>query len=122
MVYDREAIRLRDPHAQSNFLKPLRRKNMNKFLIPTIRRTCLLLLLPLGHFCSSISYDGSGSKVLGEDQSEFRDKSPSSYFLDETCQFHFIFSDSNFSDATIEQSIELCNLDLNDYFFNYTPN
>ncbi|KAL1313247.1 hypothetical protein AAHE18_16G098900 [Arachis hypogaea] len=145
MVYDREAIRLRGSHAQTNFLKPPKEEeyeqvfdtnNMKNMPSPTSPTSVLLF-----------QSDGSGSKVLGEDQSEFRDESPSSYFqdalfldspsldfclsdfetpppifLDETCLPHFIFSDSNFSDATIEQSIELCNLDVDDYFCSHTPN
>ncbi|XP_015968403.1 ethylene-responsive transcription factor 11-like [Arachis duranensis] len=144
MVYDREAIRLRGSHAQTNFLKPPKEEeydeqvfdinNMKNMPSPTSPTSPTSVLL--------FKSDGSGSKVSGEDQSEFRDESPSSsyfqdalfldspsidfclsdfetpppIFLDETCLPHLIFSDSNFSDATIDQSIELCNFDLDDYF------
>ncbi|MED6220661.1 hypothetical protein PIB30_046943, partial [Stylosanthes scabra] len=156
MVYDREAIRLRGPHAQTNFLKPPKIEdhvegfdcNFFEGMEDNSVRGC-------GHDLPSptsptsvlvFQSHGSRNKVLEEERkpkdessSKFQDASfldspsmedfclpdfeiPPPIFLDEICLPHFVFSDNNFDDVTIDQAIELCNLDLDDYFCNHTPN
>ncbi|MED6156235.1 hypothetical protein PIB30_012508 [Stylosanthes scabra] len=159
MVYDREAIRLRGPHAQTNFLKPPKMEDHEEgFDCNFFRETGNNSVRECRHDLPSPTSPTSPTSVLvfesdrsrskvSEEQRKFKDESPSKFqdasfldsasmedfslsdfeipppiFLDETCLPHFVFSDNNFGDATIDHAIELCNLDLDDYFCNHTPN
>ena len=174
MVYDREAIRLRGPHAQTNFLKPPKKQHTHASEgfgmeidtnVASFDGDGLAEDVNCGYNSGIGSHDlpsptspasvlifqsaESGNKVLEEctpmeEEWEFRDESglqdrsfldspsidccsdfetPPPIFLDESSVPHLISND-NFSDSacSIDEEFESCNLDLDNYFCNDTPN